>query len=207
MCGDFPRDSGYFAPYLVFRPRQEDSSQYLNKFAALGLELIFREIPGQSVQRRWMPGRRRPIILGLRRPRLHPIRHRVLRIAAPPRRLRFRPALALAFLIRARPLPRAHPAVRPKPFSTIPAWSFLQRRAHPHQARRLSTSPPQPPPAYFWRADPAYFSRAAKGHGRQKRARRRRTTCSVPHRNGEVRGHCPDLVSWFVGPGEERTTA
>ena len=159
MYGHFPRDSRYFPSYLVFRPRQKDSCQYLNEFAALCLELVFHEIPGQSVQGRWMLGRGRPIVVGLRRLHLHPIRRRVLRIPAPPGCLRLRPALALAFPVRARPLPRAHPLIRPEPFSTIPAWPLLQPRAHPLQARRTSTSPP---PAYFWRADPDYFSRAAK---------------------------------------------
>jgi len=31
--------------------------------------------------------------------------------------------------------------------------------------------------------------------------------CSVPHRNGELRGDCLDLASCFVAPGGERTTA
>lgn len=72
----------------------------------------------------------------------------LVRVAAPPRRLRFRTALELAFLVRARLLPRTHPLIRPEPFSTIPAWPLLQPRAHPHQARRPSTSSPPPPLAY-----------------------------------------------------------
>ena len=31
--------------------------------------------------------------------------------------------------------------------------------------------------------------------------------CSVPDRSGQLTSNCPDLSSWFVTEGEERTTA
>jgi len=51
----------------------------------LGPELVFRQVPGKSRQRRRRPRRRRALIL---RPLRDPSRRRVLRVAPPPRRLR-----------------------------------------------------------------------------------------------------------------------
>jgi hypothetical protein len=169
MCCDFPRDSSYFASHLVFRPCQEDSSEDLHEFAPLSLELVFRHIPGKSVQWWWM-ARCRPLPFRQRCPLLHPVRDGVLRIAPAPRRLRLCTPLPLAFLFRARVLPRTHPLIRPEPSSAKPAWPFLEPRVHRSHGCRESESPPTSrlrprplrPPAYFCRADPDYFSRAAK---------------------------------------------
>src|SRR5450759_2250936 len=135
------RDSSKFAcdysnlfPYLVFHPSQEDSSKYLKKIAALSLELVFRQIPGQSIQGRWMT-RFRALPFRRRRQLLQSVRDGVFRVGPPPRCLRPRPALALAFLRRARPLSLPDPWVRPEPLPTNPAWSFIEPRAHRGHAR------------------------------------------------------------------------
>ena len=99
---------------------------------------------------------------------LQPVRDGVLRVGPPPRCLCPCPALALAFLRRARPLSLPDPWVRPEPLPTNPAWPFLEPRAHRgHAHRNPPASPPPPPPIrsrvdYFRRADPGSFSRAAK---------------------------------------------
>ena len=132
-------------PYLVFHASQEDSSEYLKKIAALSLELVFRHIPGQSIQR-WRMPRLRPLPFRQRRPFLQSVRNRVPRVDQPPRRLRLRTPLPLAFLLRARPLPLPDPCVRPEPFSTKPAGPFVEPRAHRGHAHRNPRVPLPPLP-------------------------------------------------------------
>jgi hypothetical protein len=110
----------------------------------LSLELVFRQIPGQSIQRRRMP-RLRPLPFRQRRPFLQSVRNRVPRVEQPPRRLRLRTPLPLAFLRRARPLPLPDPWVGPEPFSTKPAWPLIEPRAHRGHAHRNPRVPPPPP--------------------------------------------------------------
>ncbi len=160
------RDYGYLGSHLVFHASQEDSRQYLKKIAALRLELVFRQVPGQSIQGRWMT-RFRALPFRRRCPLLQPVRDGVLRVRTTPRCLRPRPALALAFLRRARPLSLPDPWVRPEPLPTNPAWPFLEPRAHRGHAHRNppASPPPLPPPIrsrvdYFCRADPDSSSKA-----------------------------------------------
>ena len=142
VSSQFARDYSNLFSYLVFHPSQEDSSKYLNKIAALSLELVFRQIPGHSVHGRRM-SRFRALPFRDRCSLLQPVRDGVLRVGPPPRCLRPRPALALAFLRRARPLSLPDPWVRPEPLPTNPAWPFLEPRAHRGHARR---NPPVSPP-------------------------------------------------------------
>ena len=111
----------------------------------MSLELVFRQIPGQSIQR-WRMPRLRPFPFRQRRPLLQSVRNRVPRVDQPPRRLRLRTPLPLAFLLRARPLPLPDPCVRPEPFSTKPAGPFVEPRAHRGHAHRNSRVPLPPLP-------------------------------------------------------------
>jgi hypothetical protein len=89
---------------------------------------------------------RRPLPFRQCRSLLHPVRDRILRIAAAPRRLRLRTPALLAFLCRAPVLPRTHSLIRPEPSSTKPAWPLLDPRAHRRQRRRNRRAPPPAQP-------------------------------------------------------------
>jgi hypothetical protein len=73
----------YIRPELVFRGTQEDSTQNANEIGAFSPELVFRQIPGELVQRHPHSQRFR-CRLGPYGPLLDPISGRVLRVPHSP---------------------------------------------------------------------------------------------------------------------------
>lgn len=85
----------------------------------MGLELVFRHIPGKSLQRR--PNVRSAGFIA----HVHnAIADAVVGVSPAPARLRPRPSCSLALRLPARALPLAHPRVRPEPASATAALVF-----------------------------------------------------------------------------------
>jgi hypothetical protein len=179
------------APYLVFRDFEQDSAQTPNKLSTLCAELVFRDVPGQSVQRRWRRRRQsaclRVVSLGPHAPRTH-----VVGIALAPARLAAPSPLFLAGRVLARLLAPPDAGVLLEPPSTDATGSFPRSpssaRCHPAAWHLSSASGSLPYPplhrspgggapeaalAHFYRAQPVHFSIALK-------APRNRRTISRP---------------------------
>ena len=202
-------ESSDLAPPLVLRDTQEDFAEDPKEVRTLRPELVLRDVPGKSVQRRRDPQRRRRRRRRrrhLRRPRLQPPRHEVVRVARPPRRLRLLPTRRLALRRRAHLLPITDAGVGLEPATADPARALP---THPRASRRCAATTPRspsrpptrrrptsaPPPGvdyfsrptapplldlrvdHFSRADPGQFSRALKFFA-PKPARVQRAACS-----------------------------
>jgi hypothetical protein len=171
------------APYLVFRDFEQDSAQTPNKLSTLCAELVFRDVPGQSVQRRWRRRRQsaclRVVSLGPHAPRTH-----VVGIALAPARLAAPSPLFLAGRVLARLLAPPDAGVLLEPPSTDATGSFPRSpssaRCHPAAWHLSSASGSLPYPplhrspgggapeaalAHFYRAQPVHFSIALKAAG------------------------------------------
>jgi hypothetical protein len=94
----------------------EESRRYPNKISTLDAELVLRDVPGKSRQRRRQSRRIRPFFRG--RPLEQPPRREVLRVALAPRSLRSRASPSLTFPRRTRLLPTAHSRVWLEPLPT-----------------------------------------------------------------------------------------
>jgi hypothetical protein len=155
---------------LVLRVPTEESAHSQKEFSTLDPELVLREVPGKSVQRRRPTGQRRlrARLLG-RNSLVNPPGAVVLRVSRSPRRPRPRAPGLLALLPRARPLPITHSRVRREPPPALPTRTHPgchgQHRRPPHRA---STSPGwlvrliRQPAGQFSRARPGQFWRALK---------------------------------------------
>jgi hypothetical protein len=101
-----------------------------NKISSLPPELVFRQVPGKSVQRARHPWRAPLRFLLL----LNPPTNRVIRIVLPPPRLRLRAQLRTA-CPRARSLPSAYSGIRPEPSMTDRAWTLAGHPRSSHATR------------------------------------------------------------------------
>jgi len=107
----------------------------------LDLELVLREVPGESVERPRRSRQRHLLARGLsHRPLLDPPGPVVLRVPRPPRRLRRHPPRPLALLPWARPLPVTHPRVWREPPQALPTRALLGR----HGGHRRPPAGPLP---------------------------------------------------------------
>jgi hypothetical protein len=134
-CTPNPPGISDIRPELVFRRPQQNSAQNTNEISALRAELVFRDVPGELLQRRRDTQRFGGRILCV--PLLNPVRGAVLRIPPAPVRLRLLTPRRPALRLRAGTLPVSHSRVRPKPLPTDPARS-LPGLWH----GELSSSPP-----------------------------------------------------------------
>jgi hypothetical protein len=122
-CAGKRRRISHIRPELVFRSAQEKSAHCANEISALRSKLVFRNIPGQLVQRRWQAQRFR-FRIALCGTLLDPPGGRVVRVAPAPAGLGLLPSRALALRFAAGVLSITYPRVRPKPLPTYPAWSL-----------------------------------------------------------------------------------
>jgi hypothetical protein len=168
----FPRDFRGLGRSLVLRRPEEDFAENPKKISPLDPELVLRQVPGKSAQRRGEPKRRRHRW----RRRRHPLRRgaprgrgslaalhdaagdEVARVGLPPRRLRPLPPLRLARRRRTRTLPIAHSGVRQKPSATDRAGALADHRpilapparSPPSRIPRRSASVPAALPQPRW---------------------------------------------------------
>ena len=112
-CPATPRTFKYIRLELVFRGPHQECSHNPNEIRALSPELVFRQVPGKLLQRWRQPQWFRCV--GLRFSLLEPVGHRVIRVPAPPVRLRLLPPFRLALWLAADVLPVSYSWVRPKP--------------------------------------------------------------------------------------------
>ncbi len=104
----------HIRPELVFRGPDDQGPHNPNEISPLGSELVFRELPGELVQRRGHP----PSFwrgLGLRRALVNPPADGVARVSASPTGLGLLPPRGLAFRFPAGVLAVSYSRVRPKP--------------------------------------------------------------------------------------------
>ena len=107
---------------LVFRGTHHQCAHNANEISAVQAELVFRDVPGELVQRRRHAQRFGSF--GLRRPLVHPPRHRIAGVPVTPVGLGFLPARGLTVGFAAGPLPVSHSRVRPEPPATDGARSL-----------------------------------------------------------------------------------
>ena len=122
-CAGKSRRLSNIRPQLVFRRAHEKSAQNANEISALSSELVFRQIPGQLVQRDGQAQRLRRRIHS-HRALLEPPGRGVVRVLVAPPGLCFLPPRSLAFRFPAGALARSDSRVRPKPLPTNRAWSL-----------------------------------------------------------------------------------
>jgi len=136
---------------LVFRRAEEECAQNCNEISALAFELVFREIPGKSVQRRGRADRFGGLILVALGDSMG---SRVAGVAGPPTGLRLLAAGFLAVRLPATVLAVADSHVWAEPSPADPAWSLPGIR----HARSSSPSPA----VNFWGVRVGQFSGAPK---------------------------------------------
>jgi hypothetical protein len=118
---------------LVFRRAEEECTQNPNEISALASELVFREVPGKSVQRRWGAERFGGLILVALGDSMG---GRVTGVAGAPTGLRLLATGCLAVRLTASALAIADSHVWPEPSPADPARSF------PGIGHARSSSPP-----------------------------------------------------------------
>jgi len=133
---------------LVFRCAVLDSRQMRNEIGALRPELVFRHIPGHSVQRRRHPALRIIASIAGGLAFLQPPRGGVLAVARPPRRLRRDTPLRLALGVRAGALAIAYAGISTEPLAALATRTRLRHPPIVIDPRRSSKVD------WFWRADP-----------------------------------------------------
>ena len=187
-CAGNPRRISYIRPELVFPGAQQKSAQNANEISALRSELVFRQIPGELVQRRWHSQRfggriRRNCTL------LDPVRGCVLRVSRAPVCLCLLTPGCLALRFAAGALSISDSWVRPKPLPADPARSL------PGLCHGDPSSSPRGPcqgccdfrsqrVGQFWQAQTGQFSRAPK-----QLQRKRFTTSSLAGSFGLIRSN------------------
>ncbi len=140
---------GSLARSLVLRVPPHSQKE----FSPLDLELVLREIPGESVERPGRSRQRQRLAHRLSRaPLLDSPRSVVLRVPCPPRRLRRCPPRRLALLARARPLPGSHPRVRREPPQALPTRALLGRHGGHRRLPSLASTSLRSPPRLLHRA-------------------------------------------------------
>lgn len=113
-CAGSSRRINNIGPELVFRAAHQKCAHKPNEISALCAELVFRDIPGQLVQRRGQT-QRFPLRFLLRCALIHAVGDGVTRIPPPPTGLCFLPAARLAIRFLAGMLAVSYSRVRPKP--------------------------------------------------------------------------------------------
>jgi hypothetical protein len=170
MSARFLRSIRHLRTHRVLRGTQEDFAEDPKKIRPLRPELVLRDVPGKSVQRRrhaqrWRWGRRR--WRHLRRPLLQTPRREVLRVASTPRRLRLLPASVLALRLRAHLLPVSQTGMRLEPATADPTRALPRHPASVALALAIknamtSTTEPQP----------GWTTSREREHGRERVAER-----------------------------------
>ena len=120
-CAGKPRKIKWIRLELIFRRTEEECAQNANEVSALASELVFREIPGKSVQRRWGAERFGGLILVALGDSMG---GRVAGVAGAPTGLRLLAADSLAVRFTASALAVADSNVWPEPSPADPARSL-----------------------------------------------------------------------------------
>jgi hypothetical protein len=120
-CAGKPRKIKWIRLELIFRRTEEECAQNANEVSALASELVFREIPGKSVQRRWGAERFGGLILVALGDSMG---GRVAGVAGAPTGLRLLAAGSLAVRFTASALAVADSNVGPEPSPANPARSL-----------------------------------------------------------------------------------
>ena len=125
-------------PDLVFRRAHQECAHNCKEISCFAADLVFRDIPGKSVQRSWHTQQlRNPFLCAAP---LHTIAGRVVRVLRPPTSLGLFPARPLALPLTARVLTRADPRIGTEPAAADGTGSL------PGSGHRDSSSPPPYPP-------------------------------------------------------------
>src|SRR5215831_2337118 len=125
-------------PDLVFRRTHYECAHNPKEISGFAAELVFRHVPGKSVQwRRHTQRLRRPF---LRAALLETIAGGIVPVLGPPLSLRFLPPRRLAFRLTARLLTRADPRIGTEPAAADQAGSL------PEGGHRDPSSPRLHPP-------------------------------------------------------------
>jgi hypothetical protein len=122
MSASFLFDSAGLRCHRILRGSQEQSAEYRNEISPLDLELVLRDVPGKSVERRRYPQRLDVASGGCAL--LDTPRDEVVSVGRAPRRLRRCSPPTLTLAIAAATLPFTEARIRTKPSTTIPTRSL-----------------------------------------------------------------------------------